>query len=215
MRWLALTLLAANLAVGSYLLFVAPKPRTQVDIAGLELNANRVTILRGTGERPAGGVSAKPKLAACLEWGFLAESDLERAQAELVKLDVRNVRTRMREPGPVWLVYLAPARSRDDADRRVQELDEQGVKGARVLNDERFRNAISLGVFNSEQMATAQQQRMREAKVRNVAIAQRNDGIRLSVLVVPEATPALAMRLAEVRATMTGTDVNAVTCDAG
>jgi len=215
MRWLALTLLAANLAVGSYLLFVAPKPRTQVDIAGLELNANRVTILRGTGERPADGVSAKPKLAACLEWGLLAESDLERAQAELVKVDVRNVRTRMLEPGPVWLVYLAPARSRDDADRRVQELDEQGVKGARVLNDERFRNAISLGVFNSEQTATAQQQRMREAKVRNVAIAQRNDGIRLSVLVVPEATSELAMRLAEVRATMTGTDVNAVTCDAG
>ena len=212
MRWLALVLLAANLALGGYFSFLAPRPRGQADIAALELNAERVKIVRSAAARPAAADTVKPKLGACLEWGLFADADLERAQAELAKAEIRNVRTRELEPAPAWLVYIAPLRSRDDADARVRELEDSQVKGARVLTDERFRNAVSLGVFASEAAAKAQVQRMRDAKVRNVAMAQRNEGVRLSMLTIADATPALAGRLAELRTSIAGTEVKAVAC---
>ncbi|RPI44745.1 MAG: hypothetical protein EHM59_12025 [Betaproteobacteria bacterium] len=212
MRWLALLLLFANIAVGGYQLLIAPGSRAQADVRALELNPDQVKVIRSGAQNVAPAAMTKPSSGACLEWGGFSASDLERARSELAKLQINNVSVRELEPEPAWWVHIAPLKSREEAERRVRELEELGIKNARVVTEERSRNAISLGTFQTEAAALDYQQRMREAKVRNVLVAQRDDRSRRSVIVIADATPALAGRLVELKMAFAGSDLKAVAC---
>ena len=211
-RWLALGLAVANLAVGSYLLFLAPGARAPADLAALELNADRVRIVSERAARTPVASKAQPPLGACLEWGIFVTADLERAQAALGEAQIGKTSVRELDAAAAWLVYVPQLRSREDAERRVRELDEMGIKGARVMTEERWRHAIALGHFVTEAAAAAQHQRMREAKVRNVTFAQRNDAARPAVVVISDPTSAIAARMVELRSGFVGTEVKAAAC---
>ncbi len=211
MRWLALALAVANLAVGSYLLFLAPAPRAPADLAALELNADRVRVVSEQPARKPGAKAVKPSADACLEWGIFLPAELERAQAELGNAQIAKVSVRELDAAATWLVYVPQLRSREDAERRVRELEETGIKGARAMTEERWRHAIALGSFVTEAAAASHYQRMREAKVRNVTFA-RNDGARPVVVVIADPTPATAARLLELRTGFVGTEVKAAAC---
>jgi hypothetical protein len=81
-----------------------------------------------------------------------------------------------------------------------------------VAEGERWRNSISLGIFRTEEAANAYLARLREAKVRNAAIAQRTDLLRLAALLLVEPTPALVGRMAELKLAYPGTELRAVAC---
>ena len=214
MRWMAFVLLAVNAAFAAYLAFAPSTLRKPTDIAALELNAERVKLIAKAGNKPLADRPAV-ELAACLEWAYFTAAELERARAELANAQVAHVGVRQAEPATSgWWVYVPPLRTRDEADRRVRELEDLGVKGARVVDEERWRNAIALGSFVSEAAAIAYQQRLRDAKVRNAAIGQRNGAAPLWLIVIAEPTPAVAARLVELRTGFAGTDVRALACAA-
>jgi len=208
MRWLALALLFANLGFAGYLSLIAPGQRAIHDPRALELNADRVRTLRD---------SSSPKLqaGACLEWGPLAAGELASAQAELESLQLTKSAVRESPATPVWWVHIPPARSRDEAERRVRELEALGAKDARVVTDDAYRNAVSLGIFRNEAAALEQQARMREIKVRNAAVVQRSDLLKLSTIVVFEPTAAVAAKLVALRNAYAGSEVKAAACPAG
>lgn len=208
MRWAGLLLLFANLGLAGYLMLVAPGQRGMHDPRALELNADKVKQVRDPADPWA------TEAGACLEWGPLAASELKAAQEQLAALQV--ARTIIRElPGlAVWWVHIPPARSREEADRRVRELEELGVKDARVVTDEGFRNAVSLGIFRTEEAAMAHQVRMREIKVRNSAIVQRSDLLKFSMIVIFEPTTAVAAKLVELRSAFAGSEVKSAACPA-
>jgi len=212
MRWLALALAVANLVVGSYLLVLAPRPRGPAEIAALELNADRVRVVSEKAARTPITSAAQPPVGACLEWGVFMPPDLERAQAELDLAKIDKAAVRELDVPATWLVYIPQLRSREDAERRLRDLDEMGIKGARVMTEERWRHAIALGTFVTEAGAAAHYQRMREAKVRNVTFAPRTDASRPAVVMISDPTPAIAARLVELRSAFVGTEVKAVTC---
>jgi len=209
MRWVALLLLFANLGLAGYLGLVAPGQRAIHDPRALELNADRVRVVRDAAD------SSKLGAAACLEWGPLAAAELARAQDELVALQITKTSVRESPGTPVWWVHIPPARSREEAERRVRELEALGVKDARVVTDDAYRNAVSLGIFRSETAAAEQQARMREIKVRNSAIVQRSDLIKFSTLIVFEPTATVAAKLVELRGAYAGSEIRAAACPAG
>lgn len=210
MRWVALLLLLANLAAGAYLLLPVSTSRGAADLRALELNADK---LKRVGA-PALGHAPVVKAGACLEWGPFTTVELQRAQEELSKLKITNANAREVDSPAPWWVYIPPAKSREDADRRVRDLEELGIADARVMTAEGDRNAVSLGIFRSEEAAVAYQARMRASKVRNTAIAQRPGLLRLSVIVIAEPTSALVARLAELNAAASGIGLKAVACAA-
>jgi hypothetical protein len=213
MRWMAFVLLAVNAAFAAYLAFSPSALRKPTDTAALELNAERIKRIAKAGGKPLPDQPAV-HLAACLEWAFFTAAELERARAELADAQVAHVGVRQAQPATTWWVYVPPLRSREEAERRIHELDELGVKGARVVDEERWRNAIALGSFVSEAAAIAHQQRLRDAKVRNAAVGPRNGAAPLWLIVIAEPTPAVAARLVELRTGFAGTDVRAVACAA-
>jgi hypothetical protein len=215
MRWLAVLLVAANLAVGAYLVFIAPGASTTADLSALEHNANQVRVLRSGAAPIAMPRSAKDGPRACLEWGRFSAPELARAREQLQKLNIRKFSVRELESPQAWWVHVAALKSREDAERVAKELRELGIKDARVVTSGRWDNAISLGIFKAEAAALAYQQRMLATKVQNVAVAQRDDLLRLSVIVIEDPSPAVAARLVEFSAAIAGTELKAVACAAG
>ena len=141
MRIGALILLLANLAIAAYFALVSSAQRSALDVRSLEINADQVKQLR---DAPVPPNSAA---AACLEWGPLAAAELARAREELTKLKIEKTSVRESPGTMVWWVHLPPSKSRDEAERRVRDIEELGVRDARVVNDEGWRNAVSLGSF--------------------------------------------------------------------
>lgn len=206
MRWLALLLLFANLGLAGYSTLVAPGLRAIHDARSPELNADKVRRVRDAADPP------QIPAGACLEWGPLAASELARAQEQVGALQVAKAIVRESPGTPVWWVHIPALRSREDAERRVRELEELGVKDARVVTDEGYRNAVSLGIFRSEDAAAAHQARMRQIKVRNSAVVQRSDLLKFSTIVIAEPTPAVAAKLVELRSAFAGSEVKAAVC---
>jgi hypothetical protein len=208
MRIGALILFLANLAVAAYIALGPTSQRSLLDVRPLEVNADQVKQLRD------GSVARKPVAAACLEWGPLAAAELTRAREALTALKIGKTSV-VEAPGTVvWWVHLPPAKSREEAERRVRELEELGVRDARVVNDEGWRNAVSLGIFRSEEAANVHQVRMREIKVRNSAIVQRSDLVKFSTIAIAEPTPEAAARIVEIAAGFAGSEVRAAACAA-
>jgi len=101
-RWAVLLLVLANLGFAGYLVFIdrgAPVP----DVRALELNPDQVQLL---------SPEATQAKTACLEWNNLSESDLPRAQEQLVKLRPGGISVRERaiviaDPSPALIARLA------------------------------------------------------------------------------------------------------------
>ena len=224
MPWAVFVLLLANIAIGGYLLTERTPAGVHADVRALEVNAQKVLPVgtgngRGAAQDKSSAVAAasagggKPAAGACLEWGSFAAAELERAQADLGRLGVDSARVRELGLVPAWWVHVAPLRSREEADRRAREIEATGVRDVQVVADgERWRNSISLGIFRSEEAANAYLTRLREARVRNAAIAQRNDLLRLAALIVIEPPPALVGRIAELKSAHPGTEMRALAC---
>jgi len=211
MRWAAFILLLANLGVAGYLLLIDRTPKAQTDLRVLELNADKVTSLKlSAGVQPA--VSA----GACLQWGNFTSAELDRALEQIAKLKPAKSAARDLDESPVWWVHVPPFKTREEAERRLREIEEAGNKEARLITEgERWRNAISLGIFKSEDAANAYLTRVKEAKVRNAAVVRRTDLIKLAAIFIADPAPALVTRVMELKAGFEGTDVKAGACPAG
>jgi hypothetical protein len=225
--WAVFVLLLANIALGGYLIAGRTPPGVQDDVRALEVNADKVTPVRASdaqasapADAPATAApaksAAKPAASACLEWGAFAAAELERAQADLGRLGADRSSVRDLGLAPAWWVHVPPLRSREEAQARAREIEAAGMGDVQVVADgERWRNSVSLGIFRTEEAAHSYLARMREARVRNAAVAQRNDLLRLSSVLIVEPTPALVARIAELRATYPGTELRAVACPPG
>jgi len=208
MRWLVLLLVCANLALAGYIGLIVPGTRGLHDARSLEMNAEKVKRV------PLAAGAPVIDAGACLEWGPLAASEVARAQEEVAKFVGVRAAVVDAPDTTVWWVHLPPARSREEAERRVKDLEELGVKDARVVVDETYRHAVSLGIFRSQAAATAYQTRLRESKVRNTAVVQRADLVRFSNLVIAAPPPALTARVVELKPAFAGSEVRAAPCPA-
>ena len=220
MPWVVLVLMLANVAVAGYLVAAGTPSGLHTDARVMEINAAKVTPVRPAATQATAqattGTAAKQGPRACLEWGSFGAAELDRAQADLARLGANKSSARDLGLVPAWWVHVPPLRLREEAERRAREIEETGVSDVRVVSDgERWRNAISLGIFRSEDAANVYLARMKEAKVRNVAVAQRNDLLRLASILIVEPPPTLVARLAELRAAFPGTELRAVACAGG
>jgi hypothetical protein len=110
-------------------------------------------------------------------------------------------------------VHVPPLRTREEAEWLARQIEAAGVQDVQIVADgERWRNAISLGIFRSEEAASAHSERMKAAGVRNAAVAERNDLLRLASIFIVEPPPALVARTADLRSAFPGTELRAVAC---
>lgn len=227
MRWLIGLLVVANLAFAALAYVAGRRQSPDAQLVNLEMNADKVRLLKSApGEQapapaPAPDAAAKAEPAAkgrvCMEWGNFSAAELERARAKLAEAAPKaKIAVRELAETPAWWVYIPPVKSREEVDRTVAQLKELGVTEMHVVTDsERWRNAVSLGIFKTEEAAVAHLAQLKERKVKGAVSGQRNNLVRLTALYVVEPSERLVETIATLKAEFAGSEVRAGACPGG
>ena len=171
-----------------------------------QLNPEAIRLLTPA-ERARAAKQAK--VVACTEWGGFAGEDPARAEAALAPLGLGGKLSQRRTEEPTgWWVYMPPQGSRQAASLKTAELKRLGVEEFFIVQDDpRFRYAISLGVFRTQEAANNHLERLRARGVRTAVVGARESQLQRTWFQVRAVPESVVERLRELKAGFPGTEV--------
>jgi hypothetical protein len=152
--------------------------------------------------------------AACLEWGNFAGPGAAKAELALAELQLApaQIERVVIEAGGYW-VHIPPLKTKGEADRKVRELRSLGVTEFFVVQDAGpWRNAISLGIFRTEDAAQAFLAGLKQQGVRSAIAARRENFLKQIAFYVREPGEAAIARLTLIQQDFPGSEIRAVPC---
>jgi hypothetical protein len=171
MRIVFILLVAANVAFFGYA-YLAGDPATR-EPAALERQIAPEKLKLLSAEEAAARIRAANRI--CIEWGALLVADAALAEAGLAELaqGARITQRRVEEPNG-WWVYIPPLASRQAGAQRVAELKKRGIDDVALMpDDSKFRNAVSLGIFSTEEAAIRRQEALVKKGVKDAQMVAR------------------------------------------
>jgi len=217
MRFLFFLLLVANVALAAHIWLT--ETRAGEDPVKREINREALKIVSVANAESAATTAARviaaKKLAeglssaACIEMNGVRPADVPRAQQAFAamnlayKLDERKVE----EVSRYW-VFMPAARDRKTADATVGNLRKQGIKDFSLLAD----NAISLGVFSSDEAASRYLAEVQGKGIKGAEKGPRSSQVKEQVFTVREPDTSLVARLTLMQTEFEGSALKAVTC---
>jgi hypothetical protein len=116
-----------------------------------------------------------PAETGCYEWGSFSTASLLRARNVLDKYSLAaTVQEQTSQESRRYWVYIPRLRSAAQAQSKVDELRALGVEDMFVVQEPQWHNAISLGVFKDEQLATKLWEELRSRGVNSAVKGVRN-----------------------------------------
>ncbi|MGB7541789.1 MAG: SPOR domain-containing protein [Burkholderiales bacterium] len=216
MRTFFLLLLLLNLGFFAWGQFGPNYVSGEAQLIDQQLNPKAIRLLTAeqvaalSAERAERAERAKaPKLTPCLELGAFNPGDLPRVEQALgaLALGPKLSQRRVDEIANFW-VYMPPQTNRQTATRKAAELKKLGVEEFFVVQDDpKFRFAISLGVFKSEEAAKAQLEQLRAKGVRTARVGARETQVPKVYFTVRDVSEALAAKLNDLRQGFPGSDL--------
>ncbi len=197
MRWVFLVLLAVNIGFGVFVYLRDKAPNPDAQLIALQMNADKVRIVPPRPAPAPAPVTASARVA-CAEWGGFGAGELARAQNALdrLALGARARRVEVSVTAGYW-VFIPPQRSQAAMERKLTELKELRVSEYFPLLDPgRWRYAISLGVFRSEEGAARYLAQLRQKGVRSATVPTEEE----------------SAKFAELKNEFPGTELRAVEC---
>ena len=207
-RITVLLLLLANLAFFAWARYLSPAgASSETYLLQQQLKPEAIHLV------PPQEAAALATRLACVEWGGFSADAVARAQETLGKLlpDVKYGQ-RQGEEASTWWVFVPAAASRQAAQQKVAELRKLGVSDLFIVQEEGFRNAISLGVFRSQEAARNRLEQLRASGVRSAQVGPREGQMELTWLQLQNLPADSNARLAELKRAQPGSDVK--TCAA-
>lgn len=217
MRLLFFILLLANGLFFAYAWF-GPGAQANGDarIIGQQLNPQKIRLLAPDQVSALTRKSEPPKLArTCFEWGAFAGADAARAEQALepLALGTKLTQRRQEDAAGFW-VYVPPLASRQSATQKAGEFKRLGVDDYFIVPDDpKWRNAISLGIFKTEEAAKARLAALRAKGVKSAIAGARESQAGKIYFQVREADPALAAKLNALKLGFPGSDVRECAAD--
>lgn len=215
MRLLLLLLLLANLGFFAYHRYAGDSGDAAAQIAALQISPERIrTVAAAPASVPASGKPAPPPPAACVEWGPFGGPDVARADAALaaLALPADAVLRQVSDVDGYW-VHMAPMKTKAEVDRKLGELKALGVTDTFVVQDPGpWRNAVSLGLFKSEEAANAELERLRQRGVRSALVTRRERMLKLVSYFVREPSAATIAQITALKSEYPAADMKAVSC---
>jgi hypothetical protein len=207
MRVFFFLLLLANVAFAAYAYVIGPPGPRDPGAAARQITPERIRLI--TPEQAA-AAAARAASRACYEWGVFAAADATRAAAALegVVQGAKVVERRIDEPTG-WWVYIPALGSRQAANQRFAELKKQGVEDVSLFpEDSKYAEAVSLGLFSSEDAAAKRLDALKKKGVRGPVMAPRETAATKVYLQVRDVPRELRPRMVELAAGFSGTDVH-------
>ncbi len=152
----------------------------------------------------------------CYKWGNFTKTNLPAAQVVLVRLGLQSVINQEAGTGEdkrFW-VYYPPLKSAELAQKKADEIRALGVDELFIVQDSQWRNAISFGLFQDEQLATALLNDLLAKGVRGATKALRSPGKSLSSLLVKAVSSDAALELQKIKPEFVGTELEPAACPA-
>lgn len=167
---------------------------------------------------PASGVAApveSRKVANCAEWGEFSGDDLVRAQQALAALklgDKLSLRSVEQDHG--YWVYIPPVKNRAQAEQKVEELKARGVEDYFVVQEKgRWLNAISLGVFKSNEAAQKFLSTLNAKEIGPVSMGIRKSKLRFTVFVINGVDTGITDKLNALQKGFSDSELKVSTCN--
>ena len=137
-----------------------------------------------------------------------------RAERALQSLELPEgqVERTVTDAGGYW-VYMSPLKNKAEVDRKVRELRDLGVTEFFVVQDAgQWRNAISLGIFRTDEAAQAYLAKLKQRKVRSAIAARRENFLKQVAFYVREPSEATVARLTLIQQEFPGSEMKAGPC---
>ncbi|HYC35049.1 MAG TPA: hypothetical protein VEC19_01400 [Usitatibacter sp.] len=215
-RFLFFLLLLAVIALGAHIALSVQSERS--DFSARERNRDEVRVVAVTPPNVAARRAEEARRtvqslagAACVEFSGIAPADAARARESFnaLQLGTRMTERRVEEITRHW-VFIAPARDRRTAEATMATLRRQGVTEMSIRPD----NAISLGVFSTEDAARRFVTSLEAKGVRGAEQGPFTRDLRELVMLVREPDTELVSRLALLQREFAGSQLRAVPCPA-
>jgi len=206
MRTAFFVLLFANAAFFAYRFYVTQYANPATDPIAQQLQPERIRIVQ---PEDLARLAASRRGVACLELGPVAAGDAARAEEAAGALSGGlKVSQRRVDDATRWWVYIPPLPTRAAANQRVAELKKQGVDDSSLIGDDPvWRNAISLGVFSTEDAANRRIDDLKRRGVRGAQAAPREGrGARVYVQ-LRDAPEPVRLRFVDLKDGFPGADV--------
>lgn len=216
MRTLFLLLLMMNLGFFAYHRYLDDTVDAAAQLAVLQISPEKIRPVAAAASPAAVTASAAPPPAACIEWGAFGAPDVARADGALaaLALPADALQRRVSDIDGYW-VHMPVMKTKAEVDRKLGELKALGVTDFFVVQDAGpWRNAVSLGLFKSEDAATAELERLRQRGVRSALITRREKLLKQVSYFVREPSAATIARLTELQRDFPAVELKAVSCPA-
>ena len=213
MRTFVALLLAANLAFFAYseldLMSESESSRLQK-----QLVPEKIKLLTPQQVAALGPAKASQLANVCLEWGGFTDAEKAAALAALEPLQLgRQMSQRRIDSTSAYWVFLPPLPSKAAAEKRVGELKAGGLKDFFILSEGPQKNAISLGVFKTEDAASKFLDAVREKGVANARYGARTQTIQQTFVVLRDPQPAQTERMQQLKGEFAGSEIRIGPCD--
>jgi hypothetical protein len=181
MRTLVLFLILVNLGLLAYFnreRFLPSVPQPQFT----EINPEKITVLNqqqieAMPKKPATPATPVNVAKTCMEWGVFSDTNLAAAQSELSQLSLQStVKSETSQDAKRFWIYKPPLKSAQEAFAKAAELKALGIEDIFVVQEPKWKNAISFGVFEDEQLATKLLNELKAKGVKDAVKALRNQG---------------------------------------
>jgi hypothetical protein len=151
-----------------------------------EINPDKIKLLsqadidalpkKAQSSLPPATIEPQP-VAMCFEWGIFSDTGLAKAEKALAKMAIQATakEENSNQPKRYW-VYQPPVKTIAEAQKKATEFKELGVEDLFVVQEDKWKNAISFGIFEDEQLAEKLMRELRAKGIKNIEKILRTNG---------------------------------------
>lgn len=213
MRTVVIFLLLANLTFFAYTRLDETSEGEAVRLVE-QVQPDKIKLLTPQQVAALGPAKVAALADVCLEFGPLTEADRTRALADLDPLALGKLLTQKRiETTTSFWVYLPPAPSKAEADRRAADVRARGLNDVAVIDAGSQRNAVSLGLFQTEEAANNRLSEVQRFGVASARVGPRQQVIASTVLVIRDPQAQTVAKVRDLMSSYPGTEAKVGNCD--
>jgi len=156
-----------------------------------------------------------PVIDVCFEWSVFSDANLTHAQTALESLTLQaTVKEQTTQEAKRFWVYRPPFKSSAEALKKAAELRTIGITDVFVVQEPRWKNAISFGIFSDEQLAINLQKELQAKGIKGVEKSLRSQGKSYSSLLLKNLTENEIAEIKKLKPDFPAAELKEVSCNA-
>lgn len=150
----------------------------------------------------------------CLEWGEFLDVELKQVESSLEPLNLGDKLTKRQVEHMIgYWVYIPPLKDKAAINKKIAQLKERGVSEYFIVQEAgAWMNAISLGVFRTEEAAQHYLNKLHSNKIISAKVGKRNSKHKLSIIMLNEVDAEIGTKLTALQGQFSGSELKQVSC---